>query len=283
MSHVLIRDEAVITGNGDAVDVPWWSFTKTVIAAAALALVRDGRLALDEHLPDRPYTLRQLLQHRAGLAEYGRLPAYREAVALNEDAWPAGEMLARAAADRLVHEPGEGWSYSNIGYYFVRRLIEQATNRPLGDALDDLVLRPLGMADVRFAADRACYSDDYDPRWVYHGLLVGPLLQAALLLQRLLAGDLLPPPLLSAMCDRYPVGGPIADRPWKSPSYGLGLMIGGTRGGELIAGHTGGGPGSAVAVYRRLDQPTGTAAAYQAGGDDAAVEGACVTLLRTRP
>jgi len=27
--------------------VPWWSFTKTILAAAALVLVRDGRLALD--------------------------------------------------------------------------------------------------------------------------------------------------------------------------------------------------------------------------------------------
>jgi hypothetical protein len=51
----------------------------------------------------------------------------------------------------------------------------------------------------------------------------------------------------------------------------------------LIAGHTGGGPGSAVAVYHRLDRPAGTAAAFAAGGDDASVEGACVALLRTRP
>lgn len=60
-------------------------------------------------------------------------------------------------------------------------------------------------------------------------------------------------------------------------------MIGETTGGELIAGHTGGGPGSAIAVYHRLDQPTGTAAAFAAGGDDAVVEDACMTLLRTRP
>ena len=80
MSHVLVREGAVVTSSGDAADVPWWSFGKTVIAAAALALVRDGQLALDEPLPDRPYTLRQLLQHRAGLTEYGRLPAYHEAV-----------------------------------------------------------------------------------------------------------------------------------------------------------------------------------------------------------
>jgi CubicO group peptidase (beta-lactamase class C family) len=282
-SHVLVREGAVIASSDDAADVPWWSFTKTVIAAAALALVRDSRLALDEPLPNRPYTLRQLLQHRAGLTEYGRLPAYHEAVQRNEDAWPADEMLARTAAEQLVYEPGKSWGYSNIGYYFVRRLIEQATERTLGDALDHLVLQPLGIAGVRFAADRAHYSPGYDPRWVYHGLLVGPIAQAALTLQRLWAGDLLPPPLLSAMCDRYLVGGPIAGRPWQTPSYGLGLMIGETTGGALIAGHTGGGPGSAVAVYHRLDQPTGTAAAFEAGGGDAAVEGACVTLLRTRP
>lgn len=282
IAHVLVREGAVVASNGDAADVPWWSFSKTVIAAAALALVRDGRLVLDEPLPDRPYTLRQLLQHRAGLAEYGQLPAYHEAVGRNEDAWPADEMLAQTAADRLVYEPGKGWGYSNIGYYFIRRLIEETTGHTLGDALDHLVLRPLGIVGVRFAADRAHYSPDYDPRWVYHGLLVGPIVQAALLLQRLLAGDLLSPHLLSEMCDRYLVGGPIADRPWKTPSYGLGLMIGETTGGELIAGHTGGGPGSAVAVYHRLDQPIGTAAAYKAGGDDAAVEGACVTLLRIR-
>jgi CubicO group peptidase (beta-lactamase class C family) len=283
MSHVLIREGAVVASDGDTADVPWWSFSKTVIAAAALALVRDGRLALDEPLPDRPYTLRQLLQHRAGLTEYGRLPAYHEAVARNERAWPADEMLARTAADRLVYDPGNGWSYSNIGYYFIRRLIEQTTGHALGDALDDLVLKPLGIAGVRFAADRAPYSPGYDPRWVYHGLLVGPLQQAGWLLQRLLTGDLLPPPLLSAMCDRYLVGGPIAGRPWKTPSYGLGLMIGETTAGELIAGHTGGGPGSAVAVYHRLDRLTGTAAAFRPGGDDAVVEGACVTLPRTRP
>jgi CubicO group peptidase (beta-lactamase class C family) len=184
MSHVLIREGAVVTRNGAAADVPWWSFSKTVIAAAALALVRDGRLVLDEPLPDRPYTLRQLLQHRAGLAEYGRLPAYHEAVGRNEDAWPADEMLARTAADRLVYEPGKGWGYSNIGYYFIRRLIEQTTGHAFGDAFDDLVLKPLGIVGVRFAADRAHYSPEFDPRWVYHGLLVGPIAQAALLLQR---------------------------------------------------------------------------------------------------
>jgi hypothetical protein len=56
-------------------------------------------------------------------------------------------------------------------------------------------------------------------------------------------------------------------------------MIGETTGGELIAGDTGGGPGSAVAVYHRLDKPTGTAAAFEPDGTDATVEATCVDLL----
>jgi len=280
ISHVLVREDTVAVGSGDAPDVPWWSFTKTMLAAAALALVRDGNLSLDETLPGRPYTLCQLLQHRAGLSEYGRLRAYHEAVERNDDAWPADEMLARTEADRLIYEPGKGWQYSNIGYFHVRRLIEQATESPLGVAVNTLVFKLLGIDGARLVTERKDFSPQYDHKWVYHGLLVGPLDQAALLLHRLLTGDLLPRDLLSAMRDRYPVGDPIAGRPWKTPAYGLGLMIGETTGGELIAGHTGGGPGSVVAVYHCLDSQTGTAAAFEAGGTDAVVEGTCVNLLR---
>jgi hypothetical protein len=102
---------------------------------------------------------------------------------------------------------------------------------------------------------------------------------AARLLQRLLTADLLPRHLLSAMLDQYPVGRPIAGRPWKTPAYGLGLMIGETTRGQLIAGHTGGGPGSAVAVYHRLDKPTGTATSFEPKGTDATVEATCSGLL----
>jgi hypothetical protein len=47
-------------------------------------------------------------------------------------------------------------------------------------------------------------------------LLIGPLDRAARLLQRLLTVDLLSRHLLSAMLDQYPVGRPIAGRPWKT-------------------------------------------------------------------
>jgi CubicO group peptidase (beta-lactamase class C family) len=290
-ADIAVEDGVVTKGAEPAADVPWWSFTKTVIAAAALVLVRDGRLTLDAVLPGRPCTLRQLLQHRAGLTDYGRLAAYHDAVARRQDAWPASELLERADAKTLVYPPGEGWLYSNIGYLFVRRLIEETTGEELGSALARLVLRPLAIERARLARRREDLADvlmgqtrDYDPRWVYHGLLVGPLQEAALLLDRLMAGHLLPGDLLAAMLRPHPVGGPVAGRPWVSPGYGLGLMTGSVTNGSMIAGHTGGGPGTVVAIYHHLsDKPARTAAAFSPGDDQGLVEDRCVLSLAGAP
>jgi CubicO group peptidase (beta-lactamase class C family) len=269
---------------GDPTPVPWWSFTKTVLAATALVLVARGRLALDEPLDARPFTLRQLLQHTTGLPDYGGVPAYHAAVAAGDDPWPADDLLHRAGADSLLFQPGEGWAYSNIGYLFVRQMIEATTGRPLGAALDDLVLGPLGVSQVAVAqtpADLAITAwgnaAQYHPGWVYHGLLIGPAASAALLLHRLLADTLLPASLQIAMTTRRPIGGSLPDRPWRSTGYGLGLMIGqcevgiGETGRTTSAdyiGHTGGGPGSSSAVYQQVDGSRAAAvfAAVEASG-----------------
>src|SRR5262249_25572874 len=123
--------------------VPWWSLTKTAIAGAALALVGDGRLALDEPLDSRPYTLRQLLQHPAGVREYGAWAAYHEAVSRQEPPWSVDELLRRVDAKRLLFTPGADWAYSNVGYLFVRRLIEDETGERFDTTLRRLVFEPL--------------------------------------------------------------------------------------------------------------------------------------------
>ena len=89
-----VIDNGIVAEARDAhLPAPWWSFTKTILSAAALVLVRDGVLALDEPLPDKPYTLRRLLQHRSGLANYGGFPAYHEAVAQGDELWPVPALL----------------------------------------------------------------------------------------------------------------------------------------------------------------------------------------------
>lgn len=269
----VIEDTAEVEGF-ELASVPYWSFAKVVLAAAALALVADGRLSLDASVRGRSFTLRHLLQHRAGLPEYGRLAAYHEAVANGEPPWTRDEMLRHVQAEKLIFEPGQGWAYSNVGYLLVRELIEDTAGQDLGAALNSLVFAPLGITGVELARDPADVAATawgnpagYHPGWVYHGLLVGPAASAAQLLHRLLAGALLPAALLGEMLSPHPVGGPVLGRPWQTAGYGLGLMIGSGDTGATWIGHTGGGPGSTAAVYQRGSErhgrePRRTAAAF---------------------
>ncbi|MCG8295284.1 serine hydrolase domain-containing protein [Pseudomonas entomophila] len=260
--------------------VPWWSFTKTVLAATALTLVRDGRLVLDAPLPETPYTLRQLLRHEAGLADYAELAEYHAAVANHEPAWPVDEMMQRLDGARLRYDPGEGWRYSNVGFMLVARLIERAADLPLEEALRQQVLKPLDISTVRLATQRADLNGDYlgnslsyDPGWVYHGLLTGPVSQAALFLDRLFAWEFLPDNLLQEMQATKVLGGPIAGRPWVEPGYALGLMRGTIEGGLTLAGHTGCGPGSVLAVYRcAVEEAAACCAVFSTASDEGRLE-----------
>lgn len=262
---------------------PWWSFTKTVLAATVLSLVRDGLIGLDEPILDQPFTLRQLLRHEAGLADYGELAEYHAAVANSEPAWSADEMMQRLDGTRLRYSPGAGWHYSNVGYMLIGRLIERLTDLTLDDAVIQRALSPLGLSNVRFAktpsdlqATRPGSAAHYDPAWVYHGLLIGPISQAALFLDRLFCADLLSTGLLQEMQTARTLGGPIPGRPWITPGYGLGVMQGEIDGGYSLCGHTGCGPGSVIAVYRICD---GDRSACCAAFDEGASQGAVETIV----
>ena len=248
--------------------VPWWSFTKTVLAATALSLVRDGLIRLDDPVLDQPFTLRQLLRHGAGLADYGELAQYHAAVSNNEPAWPANEMMQRLEGAQLRYSPGTGWRYSNVGYWFIARLIERLTDLTLDEAVIQRALCPLGLSNVRFAKTRAdlqathtASSSNCDPAWVYHGLLIGP-------------------GLLLEMQTARRLGGPIPGRPWITPGYGLGVMQGSIDGGYSLCGHTGCGPGSVIAVYRVCDRDASACSAvFAAGASEGAVEAIVVAQL----
>ena len=147
--------------------------------------------------------------------------------------------------------------YSNIGYLFVRQIIERAADADLNDALRTLVFDPLGIEGVFVASaveefDAIVWGNAqrYDPRWVYHGCVVGSLSWAASCLHRLMHGDLLAPATKSAMLlpRSYDAD---ASAP-EDFGYGLGLMIEPARPGERFGGHAGSGPGSTITVFSAL-------------------------------
>jgi len=266
--------------------VPWWSLTKTALAAGALVLVAQGRLALDAYLRPRPYTLRQLLQHTAGVPSYGDLVEYHQAVERGEEPWSREDLLRRVGADRLLFSPGHGWAYSNVGYLLVRGLVEEVTGEELGAALRRLVFEPLGVPDVKIARERSDLDGTawgnavgYHPGWVYHGLAVGTPAEAALFLHRLMIGRLVPGELLAAMRAPYTLGGPVEGRPWRTAGYGLGLMVDLASPRGRCLGHTGQGPGSVAAAYHFPDlDPPRTTAAFAPVEDQAVVERAVLAL-----
>jgi CubicO group peptidase (beta-lactamase class C family) len=267
--------------------VPWWSFTKTVLAAAALKLVAQGSCGLDDRIDGHPYTLRQLLQHRAGVPNYGGLRSYHDAVLRGDIPWTVDELLVRVQADRLDFEPGQGWRYSNVGYLHVRQLIERIVGCDIGIALRILLFDPLGLDSVRLAANPQDLDDtvwanaaQYHPGWVYHGLLIGTPGAAVRLLHELLVGTLLPANLLAEMSTPHPLGDlPLPGRPWQATGYGLGLMIGRMEGAGIAVGHSGGGPTSVSAVYHFADLPIPcTVAAFAEGQDEGAAEFEAVRL-----
>lgn len=148
----------------------WASITKTFNAIGILQLRDRGLISLDDpivkYVPElrkvhNPYaaqtkteaiTLRQLLSHSAGFRA-GTFP-------FGDDApWqpfepPSWEQLAAMMPyTQLDFAPGTKYSYSNPGYVYLGRVIEDVMQEPFETYIDKEILRPLGMTRAFF--DRA--------------------------------------------------------------------------------------------------------------------------------
>jgi D-alanyl-D-alanine carboxypeptidase len=151
------------------------SVTKQMTAAALLRLEADGALSLDDdvtlHLPeapvqDRVVTLRQLLNHTSGMKNYTATGARWLARA----PLPLGDaqILELVADEPFDFEPGEGWAYSNTGYYLAGMVVARVTGQPLDQALRELLFGPMGLEETL-----VCPEDELIPhraRGYQHGL-----------------------------------------------------------------------------------------------------------------
>jgi len=156
------------------------SMTKPVTSVAALILVEEGKIALDDpvskHLPEfaslkvrqpdgslvpanRPPTVRELLTHTAGFSynfmnRPGVVDAYREAKVVDGLADPevtTEEAMRRLAAAPLAFQPGAEWHYS-LATDVLGAVVEKVTDRPLGSFVAERIARPLGLESWVFRA-----------------------------------------------------------------------------------------------------------------------------------
>ncbi len=151
------------------------SMTKAITSVAAMQLVEQGRLSLDDDIgavlptlanpqvltgfdddgqpqlrpATRPITLRHLLTHTAGLGYFFIHPQvlqYYGAVGAPR------EGSIETITMPLMFDPGEGWEYS-VATDWVGLAIEAVSGQSLGDYLAAKVTGPLGMASTAFRAE----------------------------------------------------------------------------------------------------------------------------------
>ena len=142
------------------------SISKPVAALAALRLVAQGKLALDQDVnerlvgwkvpasdaaKDQKVTLRRLLSHSAGLTVHGFGGYPADAPLPTVQQILDGEKPANSAAVRIDVVPGSLWRYSGGGYTVMQQLLTDATGQPFPALLADLVLGPVGMIDSTYA------------------------------------------------------------------------------------------------------------------------------------
>jgi len=129
------------------------SMSKTFTAIAILLLAEDGRLKLDDsvsiYFNDHPYgdqiTIRQLISHTAGVPN--PLPTKwfhtRQSHSnYNKDKVIQAVLMENAKLDSYS---GEKYSYSNIGYWLLGRIIENASGERFQDYIRKSILEPLDM------------------------------------------------------------------------------------------------------------------------------------------
>ncbi|NKM68842.1 serine hydrolase domain-containing protein [Rhizobium laguerreae] len=156
------------------------SITKPIVTIAAMRLVEQGRIGLDDPvtrwLPDfRPrlpdgseatIRIRHLLTHTSGLSYsfFEEDDSYTRAGVsdgLDKPRLPLAENLRRIASAPLRFAPGSDWQYS-VAMDVLGGVIEAETGVPLGAAVAELVTKPLGLADTAFSVrDRSRLAAAY--------------------------------------------------------------------------------------------------------------------------
>ena len=156
------------------------SMTKPVTAVAALLLVEDGRLGLDDPVaryipaagalrvatstdfgPDgsiptapisRPLTVRDLLNFRSGMgsandeSDLGRVWGERQ---FRSGEGSLGDRVDRVLTAPLYEQPGEQWRYGRSADVLAR-VVEVAADEPFDQFLQRRIFTPLGMDSTRY-------------------------------------------------------------------------------------------------------------------------------------
>lgn len=253
------------------------SLTKTFVSTVVLQLVAEGKMDLDtgfgSYLPgltagtnhdDNKITVRHLLQHTSGIADY--LPV----IAGDPTFWWSRHDVRNHATTGLrkgsLFAPGSDWKYSNTNYILLGLLIEKVTGRSAADEISRRILRPHGLTDtgLQLAGQQQMpapyvtgylavpvipiridmHSQDPSAGWTA-GAMYSSAADLAKFLDLLVSGQLIPPYLFEEMTTPPPLAG---------KTYGLGIVKTTLPCGKTIYFHDGTVPGYSSVAAATADE-----------------------------
>ncbi|WP_405922455.1 serine hydrolase domain-containing protein [Streptomyces sp. NBC_00122] len=241
------------------------SVTKTFSAVVLLQLVSEQKVRLDSPvnrylpglLPDDRITVRHLLSHRSGLADYTdtmfarTVPGFE---AVRTKVFGYRELVDLALKEPRTTAPGAAYAYSNTNFVVVGMLIEKATGHSLATEYERRIIKPLGLRNTSYvhpgtridgphvrgylhpdeAGAPLVDSTEQTVSWAQSaGAMISDPADLNTFTSTLLGGRLLSAAMLDAMLAMAPVDAT------RTRFYGLGLRRYDLSCGTSVYGHTG--------------------------------------------
>ena len=134
------------------------SNTKLFTAVVLLKLAEQGILSVDDSLHrwlpnykniDPDITIRQLLNHTSGLADYNSIRGYPDSILSNPNRVFATEELIQWVGPALAL-PGTSWNYCNTNYLLAGMVAEKASGMNIAQLIRSFILTPLNLEHTFF-------------------------------------------------------------------------------------------------------------------------------------
>ena len=131
-----------------------------------MQMVQEGKVGLDEpietYLPGlikgegvdgSKITVRQLLQHTSGLPDFDEtLVGTTDVFQYRHHYVTPRDVLDSALSKPAQFEPGAQWKYTNTNYLVLGMLVERVSQRPVGEQIDERIVKKLGLSHTYFPA-----------------------------------------------------------------------------------------------------------------------------------
>ncbi len=136
------------------------SMSKSFVSVVVLKLASEKKLNLEQaiasYLPaeisphianSSKITVRQLLNHTSGVAEYLETEAFKKATGFRsrQQPWTAAEAIKYIYDAKPEAPPGTKFAYTDTNYILLELIVEKTTPGTLAQAIRSRILKPLGL------------------------------------------------------------------------------------------------------------------------------------------